>query len=244
MSLLEILENKNLKIKFSGMDYLDNCLNKQHFKNYNKTIFYEYNSQGFRDKEWPDDLKNQIWCIGDSFTVGLGQPQKEIWPQILEQRVGERCINISEDGCSNDLMSLRIEQIKNNFNPKCIVVMWSYFWRRWIDNKNVHFGKDQRELPKDDLNNFLKNLQSANSNSPCSILNYVIPDCMIESSILWKRVLGIKNKKNINKLINYHYPGNQFPIVNEVEQIDYARDGHHFDILTCEKIVEHILTKY
>ena len=241
--ILQVEDRINLQLDHSGIDSLADCMNKTHFNDYKKSVHYQYNSRGFRDSEWPADIENKIWCVGDSFTVGIGQPYGETWPQILEQRLGERCINISEDGCSNDLMSLRIEQIKK-FNPKCIVVMWSYFWRRWIDNTNLHFDVNNRELPKDDLKNFLKNLQSANTDSPCKILNYVIPDCMIESTATWKRMLGIKNKKNINKLIAYHYPGNKFPVASEIEQIDYARDGHHFDVLTCEKIVEDILTKY
>ena len=67
---------------------------------------------------------------------------------------------------------------------------------------------------------------------------------MIESTTTWRHLLGIKNKKNINRLIEYHYPGNKFPVVCEVEQFDYSRDGHHFDVLTCERIVADILTKY
>jgi hypothetical protein len=243
IDILQVKDRISLELNHSGMDSFAECMNKTHFNDYKKSIHYQYNSKGFRDSEWPADIENKIWCVGDSFTVGLGQPYEETWPQILEQRLGERCINVSEDGCSNDLMSMRIEQIKK-FNPKCIVVMWSYFWRRWIDNTNVHFDVNNRELPKDDLENFLKNLQSANNDSQCKILNYVIPDCMIESTTTWTRVLGIKSKKNINRLIAYHYPGNKFPVVSEIEQIDYARDGHHFDVLTCERIVGDILTKY
>ena len=243
MDLLQVKDRINLELLQSGTDSHALCLHKKHFNDYKKSVQYTYNSKGFRDEEWPQDIENKIWCVGDSFTVGLGQPYEEIWPKLLEKQLGERCINISEDGCSNDLMALRIEQIKT-FNPKCIIVMWSYFWRRWEDNKNVHFDVHERELPKDDLANFLKNLQSANHKSPCKIFNYVIPDCMIESTSTWKRILGIRNKKNINKLIDYHHPGNQSPFVNEIEQIDYARDGHHFDVLTCEKIVQDILTRY
>lgn len=242
MDLLQVKDRINLEMIYSGIDDISFCLNKKHFNDYKKLVHYTYNSKGFRDEEWPSDIKNKIWCVGDSFTVGLGQPYEEIWPKILEKKVGERCINVSEDGCSNDLMALRVEQIKS-FDPKCIIVMWSYFWRRWIDNKNVHFDINKRESSRDDLSNFLKNLQFANNDSLYKILNYLIPDCMIESTTR-KSVLGIKNKKNIKKLIDYHYPSNQFPIVNEIEQIDYSRDGHHFDVLTCEKIVEDILKKY
>lgn len=243
MNVLQVEDNINLKLSYSGMDDPSLCLNKKHFNDYKKVVQYAYNTRGFRDEEWPKDIKNKIWCIGDSFTVGLGQPYEEIWPKILEKKLGERCINISEDGCSNDLMSQRIEQI-NVFHPKCIIVMWSYFWRRWINNKNVHFDVHERELPKDDLVNFLKNLHVSNDSSTCRIIHYVVPDCMIESISTWKGALGTRNKKNINKLINQYYPDKQFPVVNEVEQIDYSRDGHHFDVLTCEKIVQDILIKY
>ena len=141
MDLLQVKDRINLELTYSGLDDPSFCLNKKHFNDYKKSVQYTYNSKGFRDEEWPQDIENKIWCVGDSFTVGLGQPYKEIWPKILEKQAGERCINISEDGCSNDLMALRIEQIKT-FNPKCIIVMWSYFWRRWEDNKNVHFKVD------------------------------------------------------------------------------------------------------
>ena len=240
MNLLEIKENKNLKIEFSGMDHYDHCSDKEHFKNYNKTISYEYNSAGFRDKEWPIDLKNKIWCIGDSFTVGLGQPAEETWPALLEKKINERCINIGEDGCSNDLMSLRIKHIIDNYNPKTIIVMWSYFWRRLINGKNVLYDANSRELPKDDVNNFLKNFYSVNNYS-CKIINLLIPDCFLESP--QESVFRKKNKKNIHKILSYADPTFSSNII-EVEQFDYARDGHHFDILTCQNIVKEILKNF
>lgn len=243
MELLQVKERINFESKYNGSDSVTLCLNKKHFHDYKKSVHYLYNSKGFRDEEWPNDIYNKIWCVGDSFTLGLGQPYEEIWPKLLEKKLGERCINISEDGCSNDLMAARIEDIKK-YNPKYIVVMWSYFWRRWTGNRNVNYDVTKRELPKDDLINFLKNLKLANLNSPCGILNFVIPDCMIETASSWKTILVGKNKKNINKLITQYDPLNHYPIVNEVEQLDYARDGRHYDILTCEKIVEEILMKF
>jgi len=63
--------------KATGMDTLELCLNKEYFKSYTKQISYRYNSKGFRDDEWPEDLSDVIWCVGDSFTVGIGQPFEE-----------------------------------------------------------------------------------------------------------------------------------------------------------------------
>jgi hypothetical protein len=244
MDLFKVQNRINLKFFYNGTDSATLCHNIKHFYDYKKLVSYTYNSKGFRDEEWPSDIKDKIWCVGDSFTVGIGQPYEEIWPKLLEKQLGERCINISEDGCSNDLMALRIEQIQKNFQPKYIVVMWSYFWRRWINNTNVHFDESKRELPKNDLDNFCKNLQLVNNNGANQILNYVIPDCMIETVSTRKHMLDFKNKKNIKRFINFYYPDNQFPDIREIEQIDYARDGHHFDVLTCKKVVEDILKNF
>jgi hypothetical protein len=117
----------------SGMDSLEQCLNKQHFLDYPHPVEYQYNSRGFRDSEWPnsiDELKNAIWCVGDSFTVGLGSPYEFTWPQVLAKATGRRCINISMDGASNDWISRRAQQIIQEVNPTHMVVLWSYFHRR------------------------------------------------------------------------------------------------------------------
>ena len=239
MNLLEIKENKNLKTEFSGIDSLDPCVNKEHFKNYNKKISYEYNAQGFRDKEWPTDLKNKIWCIGDSFTVGVGQPAEETWPALLEKELNERCINISQDGCSNDLIAARAKQVIEKFQPTAVIIMWSYFWRRFINGKNVHYDAGQRELPSDDIDNFLKNLFAVNDSFK-RVINLTIPDCFIEDSSTRFKILKVKNKKNFKKVLNL-VSDRTIPDIIEVEQVDYARDSHHFDILTSQNIVKQIL---
>ena len=88
----------------TGIDSLEQCNNKKWFINYPYSVTYHYNSRGFRDTEWPEDLNLAIWCFGDSFTVGLGNPTEHTWPYILEKETGIRCINISLDGASNDWM--------------------------------------------------------------------------------------------------------------------------------------------
>ena len=120
-----IPESKN-----SGMDTLEECHDKDHYLSYTKDISYRYNSRGFRDHEWPEDLSDVVWCVGDSFTVGVGQPFEETWPQLLGKKLGKTCLNIGEDGCANDTMALRIQEICKLHSPKLVVVMWSYFARR------------------------------------------------------------------------------------------------------------------
>jgi hypothetical protein len=177
--------------------------------------------------------------------VGIGQPYNETWPRLLEKSLKEKCINISEDGCSNDLISLRAKYIIENYNPKAVIIMWSYFWRRFINGKNIHFDPGKRELPKDDLFNFLKNFTTVNNvnNNRCTIINFAIPDCFIESDLIkfsMKKKILKKDKKNINKIlrnVDDNFPKNLI----EVEQIDYARDGYHFDLLTGQNIVKEVV---
>jgi len=124
----------NQRWQYSGLDSPEKCLNKQHFKSYHYAVEYCYNSRGYRDQEWPAELaelQNAIWCIGDSFTVGLGSPIEHTWPYLLQQQTRRRTINVSMDGASNEWMLRKIKKIVEVVAPPItIVVQWSYFNRR------------------------------------------------------------------------------------------------------------------
>jgi hypothetical protein len=212
---------------YSGMDTLEKCFNQQYFINYHKKITYQYNSKGFRDHEWPEDLSDVVWCVGDSFTVGIGQPFEETWPQLLEKKTGKRCINVGVDGCSNDTICLRIKEIYKLYKPKLIVVMWSYLHRRRDRKKDIdiHFDKDKKNFnDKADLKNFEKNLKNI-SNLSTNIIHTAIPGAIMDNEAperVWNRLSKIRIYKK--KLILF-------------KQLDYARDYQHFDIKTSEHIV-------
>ncbi len=219
--MLKIQNKINLNQKTSGMDTYKWCRNKNYFKNYKKEISYSYNSKGFRDKEWPKDLSEAIWCVGNSFTVGMGQPFNETWPQLLERATGKRCINVAEDGCSNDVISKRIKKIHQLYKPKWIVVMWSYLHRR----QDKHYDKTDFGL-KEDLKNFKKNYdiaQLCNSN----IIHLLIPDAIIENTKRQKYFFKKHGVKNIHCF----------------SQIDYGRDYQHFGLKTSKKICSLIVKK-
>jgi hypothetical protein len=130
---LEIASLRNKTRLISGMDSPDQCLDKKHFQDYPYTITYQFNSRGFRDDEWPKDLKSAVWCIGDSFTAGLGSPREHTWPYVLQQQSGRRCINISLDGASNNWIARRAAQIVKKIAPVAVVVQWSFLNRREAD---------------------------------------------------------------------------------------------------------------
>ena len=204
----------------SGIDCKSFCKDKKYFKNYPKNVTYEYNSMGFRDREWPDSLSDAIWCVGDSFTVGIGQPFEETWPQLLGKKLGKTCLNIGEDGCANDTMAMRIQEICKLHSPKLIVVMWSYFARRRVNGENVnhdrnHFGVEE------DMANFSKNFKIVNE-LPTNIINLIIPFAFEDTEML-----------------NENHPD-----LNCLRQLDYARDHAHFDVKTgvgvCQLIIKKI----
>jgi hypothetical protein len=114
----------------SGIDSLEKCRDKKRFINYPDKIEYRYNSRGLRDDEWPQDLQSAIWCVGDSFTAGIGTPYEHIWPQKLSALTGRRTINVAMDGASNNWIARRVRQISDQVNPDNIVVMWSTVERR------------------------------------------------------------------------------------------------------------------
>ena len=117
----------------SGIDSLDRCLDKKHFKSYPYPIEYRYNSRGYRDAEWPEDvseLENAIWCFGDSFTVGIGSPVEHTWAHLLQQHTNRRVINISMDGASNNWISRKAVDLLELIQPKTIILHWSYLHRR------------------------------------------------------------------------------------------------------------------
>lgn len=130
----------------SGIDSVERCFDKQHFKSYPYDIDYVYNSRGFRDAEWPDtkeELKDAIWCVGDSFTEGVGSPLAHTWPYILQQQTGHRVINISMDGASNNWISRRAVDIIKNISPTAMIVQWSYIERREQPNKQLNLSWTQ-----------------------------------------------------------------------------------------------------
>jgi hypothetical protein len=143
----------NQRWQYSGIDSLELCLDKKHFRDYPYPINYQYNSRGFRDVEWPEslqELKQSVWCIGDSFTVGIGQPFEHIWPQVLSRRLQTRTINISMDGASNDWIYRKANRIHDMVDPVLIVVMWSYTHRR--EHHDQSFNDEQRRLHSSNTN--------------------------------------------------------------------------------------------
>jgi hypothetical protein len=214
-----------------SLDSIDMALNKSHFSNYPHDIDYQYNSRGFRGPEWPSELNDVVWCVGDSFTSGIGIPYNHTWPHLLSTALSVPTINISLDGSSNMWISRKILEILET-TPKCIVVQWSYAHRRELDSD----GSDEfrrlfvRQTPtattEDDIQNTIDciNLVEANKGETTIIHTFVPKNVPRNYRTQFTNLI---NQMNIN--------------VVWFDQIDYARDYHHYDILTSTSLVEKLV---
>lgn len=253
-----------LTLTYSGMDSPDRCRDPVWFRQYPHSIQYNYNSRGFRDKEWPQDLSQVLWCVGDSFTVGIGQPFEHVWPYLLAQRTGQRTVNVSMDGASNDWICDVALSILAAFPQARIVVHWSYIHRRqmapdtalankfaklyqavkdptwpsceWhqfsslpagIQEELVNCHGWQSQVYADDR--LLPFVRSTESEDCAHIAACVakLPPQVIQTSIPhWapdRTVLTLSQ-----------------PVI-QTTQLDWARDGHHYDKLTSDWLVDQIM---
>jgi hypothetical protein len=125
-----LYQTVNQQLKYSGIDSLSYCIDKAHFKKYPDEVKYQYNSRGYRDQEWPEDLTNAIWCFGDSFTVGMGTPREYTWTYLLQEQLGQRTINVSMDGASNNWIARKTKDLFAQLTPDLVILHWSYLHRR------------------------------------------------------------------------------------------------------------------
>jgi hypothetical protein len=264
---------------YNGIDSLEHCADKVNFQNYPHKIDYRYNSRGFRDCEWPnsiDQLQQSIWCVGDSFTVGIGSKLDHTWVHQLEISTNRRVINISMDGASNDWICRRVEDIVKTVNPTNIVIMWSYLNRR-----ESLFGTDEdRRLSQvhtanDNFDNFKKCLaKTSNLSLSTNIIHSTIPnahDYSLHSlTKIWDDIRGTNWPTTVpstiddynllpafikNEIITTHKCWDKFESlliynqilnsvknqIGEVMQLDFSRDGYHFDLLTSQWIVDRVM---
>lgn len=230
---LYLRSRANQKWYSGGIDDITRCLDRQHWQTYAYPVQYQYNSRGFRDEEWPTDpvqLRDAVWCVGDSFTVGVGQPYDHIWPQVLSRATGRRTINVSMDGASNDWIARRARQILDQLAPRNMVVMWSYVHRR--ENPDCNLADEDRLMFCDAR----RDSDSADDHAnlvACRGQLLGIGTQVIEAAIPNFCVFGphetAKDRDSIcGGILTIH-------------QLDRARDGHHFDILTAEHFVQDLL---
>jgi hypothetical protein len=260
------------------MDSVEHCHDPEHFKQYPWPITYNYNSRGFRDQEWPEsveELKNSIWCFGDSFTVGLGSPLEHTWPWLLQKQTGQRVINVSMDGASNNWIARRATLVQKEIAPINTIIMWSYIHRREHEDCSLD-DEDRRILAtaSTDLEDFInfkacvdmtKGYQTVQLAVPnySPILNFqsmwntirgpdwpLLTPTSLGELLLLPKFIQLELKETFNLWTELeHFIEIQKPKLEsvgnviEVDRLDLARDGHHFDLVTAQWVVDQITTQ-
>jgi hypothetical protein len=223
-----------------GIDSLEFCHNPTHYKNYKYDVVYNYNSRGCRDKEWPETIqeaRSAIWCMGDSFTVGFGSPYKHTWPQVLQNKVNKPTINVSIDGASNEWISSTAIKILKEVEPVNMILMWSYIHRRHgirEDGQGNNLIDDEQlrqhyidSTDMEDMENFSQCIQSLLPwKNQTNFIHLTIPGYAPSNLI-----------DHGHAILRQHYTN----VVPCFRVLDFARDFHHFDILTSEHIVTEMI---
>jgi hypothetical protein len=162
----------------------------------------------------------------------MGQPFEETWPQLLEKQSGTRTINVSMNGASNDWIARKVVDLVAAVNPLIIFIQWSYLHRREIYDPNL--GDEARTLhydsnDHDDYKNFFKNVDQLPTT--VKIIHSWIPKYF---DFHYDTDLDTKIYQSMNQ--------RQLEFIQDVEQLDHARDGHHYDLQTSQKYVDHYLS--
>lgn len=115
-------------------------------------IDYRFNSRGFRDHEWPDNLDHVIWCIGGSELLGTGVAFDQACPRQLAQLTESKVIDVSIIGASNDWITRQFQNIKAGLGDsfKTALIQWSFSTRSEL---SLNDAKDQELI---DLYNAIK----------------------------------------------------------------------------------------
>jgi hypothetical protein len=155
----------NTQAKFYSPDSLSDCQNRKHFKNYPHDITYRFNSRGFRDTEWPDDLENAIWCLGDSATLGSGAPLEHSWPSQFGDLTGLTTINLGIRAIDNYTISEIAQEIIVSIEPKNLLILWSYLERRPTCNIQTGITDSSCQLVLDDYNEHISYFKKCLANT-------------------------------------------------------------------------------
>ena len=249
-------------LDYSGLDSKDHCLDLAYFNSYAWPVQYTYNSRGFRDAEWPEDLSQVIWCVGDSFTVGLGAPAHHVWPAVLQRRTGRRCINVSMDGASNNWIARTALAILSEFPTANIVVHWSFLHRRELTDQQALqkkfdcFYNSVRDpsWPKCDFTEF-DQLPQRIQKELIQVHKWntqIFSDDRVIQYIHSALDEDIENTKTCiqhlpctvihSHIPNWAPPGTKINNIISTKQVDLARDGFHYDIKTSRLLVDEIMS--
>ena len=213
----------DMKTDNFGLDSQAHCFDRKRFETH-PPVHYQFNSIGFRTHSVDKFKSNAILVLGDSFTLGLGINCDKRYTEILEQQLSHQVLNFSLNGASNDWIARKLQQLLPLFNPRAIVIHYTFSHRRerphtdWHDNERTECEPfySGEENYQNWFNNY-KVIQAVAGNTK-----------LIHSFICnWH-----------DKPVDYSTLGDN--IIPPVPQVDFARDGFHYGPRTHQALADRI----
>lgn len=130
--LLGCPEYTGMKIQAFPLDREANIKAKKFLPNswkYNNFIpRYKFNDIGIRSNlnEKDIDWKNSYVIVGCSHIFGQGVSENETISEFLNTEYGIKCINAGTPGASNYSINANAIHIRKKYNPKGIIIFWTY----------------------------------------------------------------------------------------------------------------------
>lgn len=268
---LEPLSGK--RFKTYRPDSFWRCADRWHYLQYPYKIYYDFNDRGFRDLPWPQDLKNAVWCLGDSVTVGIGSPFSHTWPQQLAQLSQRRTINLGIRGTNNQVISALANTVIKSVQPRNMVIVWSMFERRPYPGGDFLEDSMSQQIIVSEfehIEHFQRCVESVN-NDTTNIVHAFVPNyfTLKQDNVndTWNELRGTdwpampcewdEIPTNIQKEIENFGAKEKILAsmafkkclsamsnnIGEIIPLDRARDGMHFDILTSRDFAHQIVPK-
>lgn len=94
---------------------------------FSKEIYYNTNSNGYRNKEWDKvNWQHSIVVLGCSMTTGIGVAEDETITHYLSKLTGRDVVNLGLPGAGNDAILFNNLVLKRDFpKPYAVVNLWS-----------------------------------------------------------------------------------------------------------------------
>ena len=137
---IEFLKKQNFDSYFMDMFDISEEYTIEEFCNFN----YEFDEYGFRKSKLNspsmDNTPNEIWCFGDSFTMGTGVPSDRAWPAILQEYTNQKVINFGVGGCGPETtLRLLNNWLKHSKYKPTNIFIYGFFPGRFEVQKDLDY---------------------------------------------------------------------------------------------------------
>ena len=201
--------------KTSGMDHPKEAYRlKADWYTYTTQDFdYKFNTWAFRGPEYAQYVGKSVnICLGDSFTVNVGESIDNSWCSQLAKNFDIPTLNLGMDGAGNDAIRLVYDRACKIFDVRDTFVMYSFLHRR-LDN-NFNFIQENAKL-RDNISYFLQqriaNVYEAALPSWCWSL--------VERAFLKRTGIFIYSSKNNEKVISEERNRDGFHMSNHLNKM-------------------------